>query len=141
MPWLEDIATVLEANGIASRAAGTLFLTEEAAVPSIPSGGVLFVTETGGSAPENTQNSVLTPAYLRPNAQILARGSSYPICRALSESAYLALFAIRNQFVNSGWYRKIRPLQEPTDLGFDPKKGRQVVFNVQGETSQGRMLS
>jgi hypothetical protein len=48
----------------------------------------------------------------------------------MAAAAYAALFKIRNQFINSGWYKWIKPLQEPADIGLDTTGQARIVFNV-----------
>lgn len=140
MPWLNDIATVLEAAGIGTYGVN-IFLGMRASVPFLPSGmPVLTVIETGGTRPEGTQNSIITPAYLRPGAQLIARSINYDTARSMAEGAYLALFGVRNQFINSGWYQTIDALQEPFDMGVDEQGRTRIVFNVIGKASLGRVL-
>lgn len=139
MPWLEDLITVLEADGVGVYGS-TIFKGSAASVPMLASGATLVLMETGGSGPENTQNSTQTPAYLRPTAQLSVRANTRPAARAMAEAAYLSLFKIRNQHINSGWYQFVRPLQEPFDGGVDDRKQVRIVFNVTGKCSLGRVL-
>jgi hypothetical protein len=103
-------------------------------------GPFLSVIETGGTTPENTQNSVIVPAYQMPGAQIVVRADSSPVAEAMARAAYNSLVKTRNQLVGSGavsatgtWYRKIRPLQEPFDLGLDSQGRERWAFNVLGD--------
>jgi hypothetical protein len=101
-------------------------------------GPYLSVHETGGTSPENTQNSVIVPAYQKPGAQIVCRHASSPVAEAMARAAYNSLVKTRNQWIASGevsatgtWYRKIRPLQEPYDMGALDAQGRtRWAFNV-----------
>jgi hypothetical protein len=107
---------------------------------SLPAGAgpFLSVIETGGTAPDNTQNSVIRPAYEQPGAQIVVRADTYPAAYAMARAAYNSLVKTRNEFIGSGvisatgtWYRKIRPLQsEPYDLGLDGTGRPRSGFNV-----------
>lgn len=133
MPWLADIITVLEGASVGTFNAD-LFASTMADVPLLASGvPTVAVVETGGTAPDNTQNATVTPAYLQPGAQVMVRGGDYVATMAKARAAYNALFAVRNQFINSGWYVSIRPTQEPFDLGVDDRGQARVAFNVLGK--------
>lgn len=136
--WTDDIVTLLQEAGV-----GTLnvdiFVSTKQTVPMLSSGAAtITVTETSGSGPERTQNRVITPAYIRPAAQILARADSSKNARAKAQLAYDALVGIRNvlvyrepqSFQFSGWYREINSLQEPFDAGVDDRKQARFSFNV-----------
>ena len=127
MPWPEDLITLAENAG-----AGTLnedlFSSSAAWVPVIASGSAVF-TETSGGGPENTQNSVIRPAYINVRAQIMVRAESYEKAKLKARKIYSALF-VRNIFIESGFYREISPLQEPYDAGLGDDKQRRCVFNV-----------
>src|SRR5262245_55870658 len=106
--WLEDIGTVLAGAGVATEGVDLFYSTQSAPGP-LASGAYLVVIETGGTPPEHTQNSTGLPAYVFPGAQVTAVGYSYAEARALGRATYAALTRVRNEFVNSGWYRRIRP--------------------------------
>jgi hypothetical protein len=75
----------------------TIFAGSAAVLPT--SGTFLSIVETGGTSPERTQNSVSTPAYQRPSAQIVARADTYVAAKTLANAAYDALVGVRNQNV------------------------------------------
>lgn len=100
----------------------------------------LNIIETGGTTPDHTQNQVIKPAYQQPGAQIVVRADAYPVAYAMARAAYNSLVKTRNQYIGSGvvsatgtWYRKIRPLQEPFDLGIDARGQARSAFNVLGD--------
>lgn len=128
MPWPEDLITLAENAG-----AGTfnvdLFTSSAAWVPVIASGSAV-ITETSGGGPERTQNSVVRPAYINVRAQIMCRAESYELAKLKARRLYDAFVGVRNQFINSGWYREINPVQEPFDFGMGDDKQRRCVFNV-----------
>jgi len=124
MPFAEDIVTLL---------AGVSPVVYISSKTQIPEGGPhLSVVETGGSGPDYIQNQT-APAYRKPSAQLTARGVSYPAARTLALAAWSVLAAIRNQTVNGTFYRSIKPLQEPFDIGDDDKSRPTVKFNVIAE--------
>lgn len=140
--WVDDIVTLFQDAGVGTLNASTgtgIFVSQNANVPLAPSGAAtVTITETPGSAPERTQNSVIIPAYIRPSAQILVRAKTSKLARAKAQECYNALVGIRNVLVYrepqsyqlSGWYREINPLQEPFDLGVDDRKEVRFAFNV-----------
>jgi hypothetical protein len=67
---------------------------------------------------------------MRPSAQILARANSKVQAEAKAWDAYRVMFRVRNKFINSGWYRDIKPLQAPIDLGLDDRGQIKYGFNV-----------
>lgn len=117
-----------------------MFRSTAKVLPTGP-GPFLSIIETGGTTPDNTQNSVIIPAYQRPGAQIVVRADSYVVAYAMARAAYNSLVKIRNEYIGSGilsptgtWYRKIRPLQEPSDiLGLDAEGRPRVSFNILGD--------
>jgi hypothetical protein len=136
MSTLTELATILTAAHVA--VLGTsLFLSDEAQIPAGdgPGGlGILSITMTGGSGPENTHNAQrfgALPAYQRPAAQLIARHSRYSVAEALAYAAYAALFAVQNTFVNGVWWRDVTLLQEPSEvLGPDAIGRAQASFNI-----------
>ncbi len=133
MPWLDDIATQLTAEGVAALGVD-LRASTKAAVRVMASGRAsLHIIATGGSSPDNTHNSVITPAYINPSAQLVSRADDYKTAETMAFAAYFALYKVRNQFINSGWYQSIKPLQEPFDGGVDERGQVKVVFNVVGK--------
>lgn len=94
-------------------------------------GAVLSVITQPGSAPEGTHNSVDAPAYVRPAAQVVARGLTLAAAEAKALAAYSALFKVRNRFVNGVWYRQITIVGEPFPIGEDDNDLVRVVFNIE----------
>lgn len=131
MPFLDDLVTKLETDAVGTFGV-TIFTTSQATVPK-KTVAVLHIRKTGGSGPEQTQNATLRPAFLRPGAQLVARADTYAAAEALATAAYYSLGQVRNEFISSGWYRRIRCTQEPFDLGVDDRGQQQSVFNVTAE--------
>lgn len=135
MGFTEEIAAILSNAGVGTPEVN-IFGSSLKKIPR-GDGPFLSITETGGTDPDNTQNSTAIPAYRRPGAQIVVRAATKPAAETMAFGAYNALFAIRNERVTtettSTWYRKIRPLQEPADIGLDPLSRIKLVFNVLGD--------
>lgn len=130
MPWLADIVTILEGASIGTFNVD-IFASSKAVIPLLASGAAtVHITATAGIDPENTHNATIRPAYVQPGAQVVVRSTNPLAADATARLAYDALFAVRNQFVNSGWYKWIRPQQEPFDAGVDDQGRVRVAFNV-----------
>lgn len=128
MAFPDEILTLLTDAGVGTPGT-TIFLSSRGVTP-VGDGPFLLVTETGGMAPERTQNSVAVPAYRRPGLQFMVRGVKHHQVRAMIDLVFLTVAAVRNQFLSGVWYVEIRPLQEPFDLGLDTNGRLQMAFNV-----------
>lgn len=130
MPLIDDLLTLVEDAG-----AGTfnvdIFL-RNATVPMIYSGS-LCITDYEGQDPLWIHNSVLTPAFIRPRAQFMARAATADLAYRKARLAYGAVIGKRNVFINSGWYREIKVLQEPFPLGEDDNREYRFAFNVEAQ--------
>jgi hypothetical protein len=132
MGFTDEIASILFSAGVGTPLVD--IFGSSLKVEPRGDGPFITISETGGTSPDNTQNSTAIPAYRRPAAQIVTRASTKPLAETMAFEAYNALFAIRNENVltptSRTWYRKIRPLQEPTDGGLDPQGRIRIIFNV-----------
>jgi len=130
MAFLDDMIDMLEGDLVGTY--GTdIFASSQAFIPVLASGlATLHLIQTGGTAPERTHNAVLTPAYIQPTMQLTARASTHAAAFAKATAAYNSLFKIRNQFINSGWYKWVKPLGDLDDSGSDPNGQVRVSFNV-----------
>jgi hypothetical protein len=113
---------------VANGAATTVYLSSAANIPD-GDGPYLSLIETGGTGPEYVQNQA-NPAYQRPALQVVARAKNYVVARGMIAVAYNVLANKRNQTLGSVWYRSIRPLQEPFDIGLDDRQRARCAFNV-----------
>lgn len=156
MPWLDELVILMEDRNVAEFGR-SLFTSTRSSSPVLPSGeATLVIVETSGSASERVQNDVLTPGYLRLAAQFTAKADTYAAAKAMAQAAYNALIvgrdpddnplpiknvliftadpvgdAARGLGLASGWYREIRPLQEPFDPGVvDDRRQARCGFNV-----------
>lgn len=92
--FVEEIVGLLVTAGVG--VFGTnIFASSKANIPS-GAGPFLSIVETGGTAPERTQNEIGPPAYTRPSAQITVRATKYSEARTMARAAYNALVGVRN---------------------------------------------
>jgi len=128
--FLNDLVSVLEDDSVGEW--GTdIFTGTRAILP--PRTTTLQLIETGGTAPENTQNATAAPAFLQPSAQVVARGTTRVLAEQMAYRAFISLYGIRNRFIGLNWYQKVRPLQQPGDLGLDDNGQIKYGFNVLGK--------
>lgn len=127
--FLDELISVFVAAGVGTFNTN-IFASTKANIPP-GDGPYLSVVETGGSGPEDTHNSQKLPAYVRPNAQVVARAKSYSVARTMAGAAYAAVYPVKNQLVSGVWWRQVNCLQEPFDMGADDVGRVQVAFNIQ----------
>ncbi len=128
-PFGDDLITLLQDAGVGTLGVD-LFEGLKSTVPQLPEpSATVHVVPTAGTSPTNTHNSTLLPAYINPGAQITVRARASADAEAKVRDAYAAVH-IRNQFVNSGWYLWISPLQEPFPLPEQDTDDERWVFNV-----------
>jgi len=131
MAFLDDLVTKLEADGVGVRGI-SIFTTSGVTVPK-KDFATLHLKKTAGTSPEQTQNATLRPAFLSPGAQIVAAADDYETAEAFASSAYYSLGQVRNEFINSGWYRRISCLNEPHDIGVNDREQQQSGFKILAE--------
>lgn len=131
MAFLDDLVTKLEADGVGVRGI-SIFTTSGVTVPK-KAWPTLHIKKTAGTSPEQTHNATLRPAFVQPGAQVVAAFDDYDEAEAFASSAYFSLGQVRNEFINSGWYRRIRCLNEPHDIGVNDREQQQSGFTVLGE--------
>lgn len=131
MPFLDEIATRLQAQGVGT-VNGNIYATSKAVIPA-GYGPYCTVTETGGTDPSRVQNQ--NPgATQRPSAHLFFRGMNYAATLAMARAAYVALDGIFNETLSGTFYLSVTARQEPTDLGVLDGNGRvQIVFNIATE--------
>jgi hypothetical protein len=127
--WIDDLVTLLQAANVGTFGVN-IFASTKSVIPN-GAGPFLSIIETGGTSPDNTQNSAV-PAYDRPGAQLVSRAATYVAARAMLKAA-LAAVIIENQFVNGIWYVKIRPNQSIFDAGQDNVERAQCKVNILGD--------
>lgn len=132
-PFSKDLVFLLEAGNVGIFGT-TIFVGSKASLPSSGVGNpFLTIKESGGAPPLGTHNSTIIPAYLRPSAQIMARGEDAVETRALIQSAYNLLYPIRNRLVNGTWYLHILIKGDIMDLSEDEVARPRYAFNVDAE--------
>lgn len=128
MALLDDLVFQLVTDEVVT--SGVVYESTKAVIPAFIGSGTLHLVETGGSGPEFVQNAV-TPSFVLPTAQLTARHRNADIARNLAEKAFYSLVAVRNQFINGNWYRRIRMLQsQPVDRGVDARGEIRFSFNI-----------
>jgi len=127
--FADELVSILVDAGVGV-AGSTIFIGPKPAVPSVAIPAVLTVSPSGGAAPEGTHNSTLLPAYVRPSAQLLARGIKYSDAETMIQRAYEAVFPVRNRFVQGTWWVKVLIKQEPFPLGEDENARPMIAFNI-----------
>lgn len=125
----DDLLQLFTDSGVGS---DNMFATQMSTIPYLASGlPTLNVVPTGGGAGEFTQNLVSRPAYLKPSASVTVRAGTYELAYDMAQAAFDACSSVRNQFINSGWYLWLRPVQSmPYPLGPDGREQVMVRFNV-----------
>jgi hypothetical protein len=132
MPFIEDLGKLFLDAGLVTAKGTDLFLSTRARIPDGP-GPYTSLIETGGLGPLRTHNRPTTIAYERPGAQIVVRCSNYVTARDLCRNLYFAVATVKNQFLNTVWYREIKITQVPFDAGSDQQNRATVIFNVIGD--------
>lgn len=128
MAVLEDLIVYGVAAGLGT--AGTTIFKGSGAIYPVGDGPYVTLIETGGSGPEGTHNSLITPAYVRPSVQFVARGKVYDTVRAKLVQWYNLVFDIRNQTINGTYWRQVVIVQEPFDLPPDSAGRVRLAFNA-----------
>lgn len=131
MSFVDDLITILEEANVGTRAV-SIFVGAKASLPDGP-GPFITIIQTGGAPPVGTHNMTTLPAYVRPSAQIMARGEDAEAVENMAQAAYNALFPIRNRFVNGTWYVQITMKQSLMDLGEDDPARSRIAFNIDVE--------
>lgn len=136
MPWLDDLVTLLTDVATLN---SDLFTSTKGAPPQVTSGAVLQIIETSGAGVDYTNTTrtndgtvqfVPSPAYERPSAAIISRGRTPEAARIKARAAFDAIVGVRNQFVNSGWYLWIKPVQLPYEVPVDDRAQGRYTFSV-----------
>lgn len=110
MPLLEDVATFLASNGCGT--VGTTIWRGQ--MPDDCNAG-LSIHEYGGAEPDYTL--LVSGIYIeRPRFQVYCRHTVRATCRALIETAYVALSKVVNQTLTATTYLRVEPLQQPFSL-------------------------
>jgi hypothetical protein len=122
----EALVARLVAQGIGTYggSTGTIFVGTKSSIPSRPH---VVLVATGGIKPIGIHGA--PTKYRRPTVRLVARHTEYLAAEALCSSAIAAL-TVSNTFLGGDsledggiWFLSVRPLQEPYDIGPEPKTG------------------
>jgi hypothetical protein len=123
-----DCRTLIEGASLGTF--GTdLFIGSGANIPT-DDGPITQLRETGGGGPEHTHDGPVTGSYVFPSVQLIVKAADHDVAMARAVAISAVLSAVRNQLINATWYRRIRRLQEPFDVGqLDDSQRVQIVCN------------
>lgn len=128
MTFADDLADVLVNAGVAT----VVFIGTHAQVPD-SDGPHIVIVETAGAGIEFVQD-VPGASMVMPGAQVSVRSVDPSVAQTKAWEAWSALVLIRNRYIGSTWYRQVRVLQTPFDMGHDATGGRvKFGFNVIGD--------
>jgi hypothetical protein len=125
----EDLVTRLTAAGVGTLAT-SLFTGSGTPAPD-GDGPYTFVIATPGERPVVTHTKGKTD-YTRPRAQIVTKARNSVVALNKCTDAWAAL-DLTNVTIGTTRYLKIRPLQEPFDMGRDENDLYRYGFNVSME--------
>lgn len=129
MSLTSELATLIQTAGVPST---SIFRGRRANLPrdtSTNTGPFVSIIEAGGTNPEYTRD-LPGVAYVHPSVSITVRHASSDTARALARTIYNALAAVENQTVDTTYYVRLYPRQEPFDMGLDDVGRAQFTFNV-----------
>lgn len=130
MPIAEDLAAHWLTKGVIASVDDVL----TGGMAQIPDGDgpYISVVETAGAGAEYRQEVEGTSMEM-PGAQVTVRSTDYVEARTLARALWAAL-PVFNASIGGTWYRSLRPLQSPYELGLDATQRRtRFVFNVIGD--------
>ena len=128
MALRNDLIEILEDDGVGTYEVD-IFVGRKARIPT-GDGPYWSIILTGGYAPDYIQNDA-DPAYQHPGAQFTCRAKDPIEAETGARMAYKAVAKVTNLVVSGGVrYLRIRPIQEPFDLGDDDAGRSRWSFNV-----------
>jgi len=131
LTFTRDIADLIIGAGFGTP--GTdLFIGTKVTIPSESPIPITVIVATGGFAADWIHNTDL-PAFVYPGAQISVRANDYPTAETLIHSIFNLLISVNNRVLGSTFYRRIRPFQQPFDLGTDAVRRAHLAFNIWGD--------
>ena len=122
---LVDLAVYLDAQTTWTQATD-LFVGD---LPPSPD-AVTVLYEYAGGEPRETMGADSSPAIVNPRVQVVTRAATYPDARARALLAYQKLVLIANETVNSTYYARVVPVQEPFFLARDESERVLFAFNA-----------
>jgi hypothetical protein len=132
------MCTVLSGEDRLATYGTDLYTGSTAETPKLPidsgtylaSGAVIGLISTGGTNPDYTQNTTITPAYLNPGLQVTVTADDAEVADRVIDKVFYSLCKIRNRTINGNWYRWVKPLQsQPIDMGIDKRGQAKRVLN------------
>ncbi len=130
MDFLVDMGTELVNRGVAT--VGMLLYGTKSGVPA-GSGPYVSLIDSGGTGRDRIQNAA-GGAYRYPGAMVQVRGVARQATHAKALEIAGVLDEINNKVINDTFYRSVRTLQEPGDMGLDDTNQRIVFwFNILGD--------
>lgn len=129
MAFAEDLKMLYVGGPVA---AADIFLGTKSKLPA-EAGPYTTIIETPAFPPEYIHNQS-NPGYEYFGAQVMVRSASRIDARDRARRHFDAS-SVWNRALPSGFYRSIRPTQEPWDFGLDDTGRIVYLFNVQGEKS------
>lgn len=130
---MSDLIYLLENGGLGLIYGTNLFKGAKAVLPK-GDGPYVSIIETPGIEAEGTHNLADVPAYVRPSAQIVTRAKLYDVAEEMADRVWLLLYPTGRtgggQFVNGTWWRSVRMVQRPFDLGLDDMGRPRLAFNI-----------
>jgi minor capsid protein len=124
---VQDLGTKLQAAGLGVQGT-TIFGSLNAIIPA-GAGPFVHLVEYGGAPPGETHDDPGT-AIDRPRVQVSVHAASYAVADAHAQACHRELSRIVNALINSTFYVRVVPLQQPFDLGPDASNRATVAFNV-----------
>lgn len=132
MPLLDEIASRLDDQNLASTSSGADFFLVKAIMPDTTAAGdrVVALFETGGGPPSPR------PVYHQPTFQVRVRGDAmdatsgaYPAARSQIEKIWLDLNGLGNLSLSGTHYAGIWAEQSPFLLRYDDNQRPELVCN------------
>lgn len=123
---LTDLATHLDSVLSSLVMATNLFGNDMPDAPDV----LATLYETPGGPPVETLGAASKAAVIVPRVQVQTRGA-HDQSRALAREIHDQLILLTNQQVNSVYYLRVQPLQEPFFLRRDEKERVVFCFNVE----------
>src|SRR5262245_3512936 len=115
MPILEDIAELLESEGLGTL--GTELFLSSMDDPGMPSQCTALYQYAGGPPLQVLEAAGVR--YARPGLHVRCRAADYPTAEAQADAIWLLLSTVANQEINGTRYLSILPQQSPFPLGPD----------------------
>jgi hypothetical protein len=97
--FIDEIRSLIEAADVAT--GGTNFFNSLLSAIPKGAGPYLLIRETGGLSPDKIHNQTVPPAYVRPQAQLMAVSTDPDLAYRMIQDAYVAVVGKRNQLIGA----------------------------------------